>query len=407
MIVILGAALLLAGMPSLAEAQRSGEPSAAPSPGAADAAAGASAFGLDVYRSLAPRDGNLFISPVSAADVLAMAYAGAAGDTAAAFEGTLKIPLKGEKLLSGWSDLRRSLAAAAGEGAELSLAGSLWPDSSAKLKPAFLRSAERSFDSAVIPQEFAKGGEAPRLAINEWAERETKGRVKDLITAPLPTDTRLVLAAAVYFKGEWKESFDRAETKPGSFRAPSKRVKADFMRRTGPFGYLEDGLGQVLEIPYRGKRLSMFVLLPKPGKGGMAALEASLAGELLGPRLDGAAVLRVDASLPRFSFSWGTESLREVLAGLGLSRAFGGEADFSGMTGDRSVKISDVLHRAFVDVTEEGTEAAAASAAVVTRALPPSRPKAFKADRPFVFLIMDRDTGAILFLGRLDDPSAP
>ncbi|MDR1081268.1 MAG: serpin family protein, partial [Deltaproteobacteria bacterium] len=162
---------------------------------------------------------------------------------------------------------------------------------------------------------------------------------------------------------------------------------------------------QLLEIPYVGRRLSMIVLLPGTGRGGMGALEASLSGDLLARRLENAAAARVDASLPRFSFGWGTESLLAPLAAMGLAPAFGGEADFSGMTGDRSLKISDVLHRAFVDVTEEGTEAAAASAAIVTRALPAFEPpRKFRADRPFVFLIRDRDTGAILFMGRVSDP---
>ncbi|MDR1035373.1 MAG: serpin family protein [Deltaproteobacteria bacterium] len=393
--------------PSQASAQRSGGTEAGPSQEAVAAASGASAFGLNLFRSLAARDGNLFMSPVSVAGVLAMAYAGAAGDTASAFEGALGMPAKGEAYLKSWKGLEDSLKAASGEGSELSLAGSMWPDGSVKLKRDFLRTVERSFGARIEPQDFAGGGDAPREAINAWAARETRDRVKDLIPMPLPPDTRLVLANAVYFKGGWLEPFDKAETREGRFQAAPKRVTASFMRRTGPFGYLEDELGQVLEIPYRGRRLSMFVLLPASASGGMASLEASLAGETLAARIGKASMERVDASLPRFSFGWGTESLLDPLSALGLAPAFGGGADFSGMTGDRSLKISDVLHRAFVDVTEEGTEAAAASAAVITRALPAFEPpKVFKADRPFVFLIRDRESGAILFMGRVTDPTA-
>jgi serpin B len=334
-----------------------------------------------------------------------MAYAGAAGETAQAFEGTLRLPYKGEALLRAWKGLEDSLAGARTEGTELSVAGSVWPDRSAALKRAYLRSVERAFGARILPQDFAGGGDAPRLAINGWAARQTRDKVRDLIPLPLPADTRLVLANAVYFKGAWREPFDAAETREASFRAPGGRVKVPFMRRTGSWGYLEDDLGQALELPYAGRRLSMVVLLPKDKKGALAALESSLSGEALTARLEGLAGERVELSLPRFSVSWGTESLREALSSLGLGKAFGGEADFSGMTGDRSLKISDVLHRAFVDVTEEGTEAAAASAAVITRSVQVTGPpKPFKADRPFVFLVRDRETGAVLFMGRLSDP---
>ncbi|MDR1039671.1 MAG: serpin family protein [Deltaproteobacteria bacterium] len=407
-ILLSALALLALLIPARADARPAAGVPGAPSPEAAGAASGSTAFGLDLYRSLSGRDGNLFMSPLSVSGVLAMAYAGAAGETASAFEGALRIPFKGEALLRSWKGLEDSLDAAAGDGSELSIAGSLWPDGSTGLRRRFLRSVERNFGAKVIPQDFAGGGDAPREAINDWASRETGGKVNDLIPLPLPPDTRLVLANAVYFKGGWLETFDAKETRAGRFRTPAKRVNADFMRRTGPYGYLEDDLGQALEIPYMGRRLSMYVLLPKSGSGGLAALEASLSGDALNARLEGMGMERVEVSLPRFSFGWGTESLREALAGLGLAPAFGGDADFSGMTGDKSLKISDVLHRAFVEVTEEGTEAAAASAAVMTRALPAfAPPRVFNADRPFVFLIRDRDTGAILFVGRLSDPTAP
>jgi serpin B len=219
-----------------------------------EAAEGATAFGLDLYRRVAAGEGNILISPQTVAGVLAMAYAGAAGDTAAAFETTLGIPYKGKELLNAWGSLEGSLAAAAGEGAELSLAGSVWPDGTVKLKRAYLRDVERAFGAKVLPQDYAKGGDAPRLAINAWAERETKGKVTDLIPMPLPPDTLLVLANAVYFKGAWQEPFDPSRTGTGSFRLAGGggTVNPVTMRADLEADYLEDGLGQALDLPYRG-----------------------------------------------------------------------------------------------------------------------------------------------------------
>ncbi|MDR2613413.1 MAG: serpin family protein [Deltaproteobacteria bacterium] len=376
-------------------------------PEAVGAAEGAGAFGLDLYRNLAARDGNLFLSPLSVSAVLSMAYAGAGGKTAEAFERTLiRLPGGSAEPLGAWKTLEDSLSAAA-EGSELSIAGSLWPEKSAALKRGYLRSVERAFGARIFPQDFAKGGDAPRQAINSWASRETKGKVKELLGGPLPPDTRLVLANAVYFKGGWRDTFDPEATAGGTFHAAGGgKIKARFMKRTGPYGYLEDSLGQVLELPYSGRRLAMLVLLPGNAKDGMERLAGSLDWPALSKRLEGLATEQVEASLPRFSVSWGTESLREALDALGLGPAFAPDADFSRMSGE-PLKISDVLHQAFVDVTEEGTEAAAASAAVVVRSahLPSGKPRIFKADRPFVFLIRERETGAILFIGRLSEPA--
>ncbi|MDR1082235.1 MAG: hypothetical protein LBQ79_15105, partial [Deltaproteobacteria bacterium] len=235
-LLLAAAALHPLAWPSRAAAQPAGGTGIEISPEAVGAASGATAFGLELYRSLAPRDGNIFISPVSVAGVLAMAYAGAAGDTAEAFEGALGIPYRGEALLKSWKGLLDSLDAASGDGSELSLAGSVWPDSAAKLRRGYVRSVERTFGAKVLPQDFAGGGDAPRLAINEWAARETRDRVRDLVPMPLPPDTRLVLANAVYFKGGWREPFDRAETSEGRFRAPSGSVAGPYKPPPGPGG---------------------------------------------------------------------------------------------------------------------------------------------------------------------------
>jgi serpin B len=376
-------------------------------PSAKALAAGVNGFGWELYRSLAAEGGNVFLSPLSAAEALAMVHAGAGGATKDELGKALEFPFEGGELAAAWGELRAALKEAGGEGGALfALADSLWPDSGAKLKKAYLDALSASFGPAVFPVDYVKDAEGARAAINDWTLDVTNGRISDLVASPLPASTVLVLVNAVYFKGRWSEAFDPAMTAEGDFKAAGGKVaKAMFMGRNDRFRYLEDDLGQVLEMPYLGGRLSMAVLLPKEGEGELAKLEKGTTGEGLSKRLEALAAQSVNVKFPRFKFSWGSKSLKDALGALGVKAAFGGGADFSGMSEKGKFKVSDVLHKAFVEVNEEGTEAAAATAVGMMATSMPIRPTEFVADRPFLFLIRDNASGAVIFLGRLSDPS--
>jgi serpin B len=243
--------------------------------------------------------------------------------------------------------------------------------------------------------------------INGWVEEVTRAKIKDLVPPGLPTPTtRLVLANAIYFKAPWIHPFAEGATTEGDFHAAGgTTVKARFMRQTTELGYGEIPGAQVLEMVYRGGTTSMVVVLPR-AKDGLDAIEAALCRQ---PSLDldqGLATARVAVQLPRFSFTRALD-LTGLLAAMGMPDAFdGAKADFSGMTGQEKLFVGAVLHKAFVAVDEKGTEAAAATALMMKgRRLPSGEPISFVADHPFLFLIRHRTTGAILFLGRVTDPT--
>ncbi|MDR1082237.1 MAG: serpin family protein [Deltaproteobacteria bacterium] len=373
-------------------------------------ARGLNGFGWNLYRALAAEDGNVFVSPLSAAEALAMTHAGSGGGTRDELAAALGFPYSGDELARSWKSLREELVSAGGAGggeAVFALADSLWPDSAVALRSEYLDALTRAFGPSVFPVDYSSDAEGARVAINDWTLDVTNGRIGDLVASPLPEETVLVLVNAVYFKGKWQDAFPGGGTEEGDFREyGGKAAKVMFMNRTASFPYLEDDLGQALELPYLGGRLSMVVLLPADGEGGLARLEAAATGESLDARLRALAARRAAVKLPRFAFSWGTKSLRDALEALGVKEAFTDAADFSAMSGTRGFRISDVFHKAFVEVNEEGTEAAAATGAGMVPTSMPLPPLEFTADRPFLFLIRDRATGAVIFLGRFSGPPA-
>jgi serpin B len=386
------------------------EPEAPPQ--ADDAALGLSraynGLALELGKDLAAGDGNFFYSPLSVTSALAMTYAGARGETAAEFEAALKYPLKGDGLLAAQKRLSDAILGSTEEGSEFTVANSLWPDSQVRILESFLSSQDANFGPQIFQVDYQNDEPKARAAINDWVDKATKGKITDLIANPLPASTRLILANAVYFKGAWRAPFPPEGTKDRDFAAPKGKVSVPFMHKEAHFNYLERPGFQALELLYRGNNTSMVVLLPKKGGGGLADLWGPLAAGGLSGWLDGLSSETVDVYLPKFKITWGARSLREPLEALGLRQVFTDQADLSGITGDRSLSVSDVVHKAFVEVNEEGTEAAAATA-VIARATAmrvDEKPiPVFDADRPFVFLIIDKATGSILFMGKLDDPS--
>ncbi|MDR2612405.1 MAG: serpin family protein [Deltaproteobacteria bacterium] len=400
--------------PALPEAVAEGTaaPAAPPAPEAVRGlAAGLNGFACGLWRELSAGSGapgNLFLSPLSAAEALGMVLEGAEGGTADEIAGALGLPVRGEALPATWAGLREGLRrAGGGEGGVFRAAASLWPATGFPLRRGFLDGLGRGFGPSAFPVDYAGDGAAAREAINAWALDATGGLITDLLPEPLPPETALVLANAVYFKGRWGAPFDPGLTAEGDFRAPGGRVvRARYMTRTGRYGYVADGPGQILELPFAGGSFVMDVLLPGEGEGALAALEGALAGDTLAARLSSLAAREVQVSLPRFRLGWGSASLKDALAALGVRDLFTGRADLSGMAEGGGLLVSDVFHKAFVEVDEEGAEAAAATGAgvSVTSIGPP--PVRFAADRPFLFLIRDTGTGAVVFAGRLADPSA-
>ncbi len=243
--------------------------------------------------------------------------------------------------------------------------------------------------------------------INRWVEKQTADKIKDLIKpSDLDRDTRLVLTNAIYFKGDWTKPFHDRNTREEDFTVSAqKKVKVPLMQQTAAFGYQEEETLQVLEMPYAGRELAMVVLLPKNADG-LAELEKAISTEKLAGLLARLATGDVITFLPKFKLETSFE-LKPTLQALGMKLPFSG-ADFSGINSQEELEISTVIHKAYVDVNEQGTEAAAATGVVVTRAMAVRRPEpipVFRADHPFLFLIRDTRSGAILFLGRVEDPS--
>jgi len=373
-------------------------------------------FALAMYGHLRQRPGNLFFSPFSIRTALGIAYAGARGETAAQMSMALFFPPPDEKLHIAFAEIIRRLNAAGGGKYEMAVANSFWGQDGTPLQAGFLDLVSQYHAGGVNLVDFRRSAEAARATINEWVADKTRQKIRELIpSGGLNADTRLVLVNAVYFKGMWVLQFRKADTREepyyfedgGSVRAPLMHQQAEIRHLQAP-GY------QAVDLDYRGGDLSMLILLPDK-KDGLRNLETSLSKNLLDDCVAKMSVREVKVVLPRFKFTWGTVNMRDQLTALGMPLAFDrSQADFSGINGhqppdEHALFISAVFHKAFVEVNEEGTEAAAATAvtARVTSAMysTPPRVPIFRADHPFLFAIRDRKTGAILFLGRMSNPT--
>jgi serpin B len=369
---------------------------------------GNNAFAVDLYEQLRPQGGNLFFSPTSISTAFAMAYGGASGTTAAQMASTLHFTLTPARLHPAMGALLHGMNVAH-DGYQLKVADALWAEKSYSFLPAYVLLTQADYAANFKTVDFAHAPDAVRATINRWVEDQTANKIKDLLAPGTVTpDTRLVLTNAIYFKGDWANQFDKSATQNEDFHlSAEKTVKAPLMHRTGDYGYFDGGTFQMLELPYKSGDLSMVVMLPKE-IAGLAALEQSLTDANL-ERWFGQyrAERKVIVSLPKFTMTR-EFTLKETLEKLGMRAAFEpGAADFSGMTGKKDLWISDAVHKAFVDVNEEGTEAAAATGLVFRATAmayqPP--PVTFRADHPFVFLIRDNKSGGILFMGRVTDPT--
>jgi serpin B len=372
---------------------------------------GNTSFGLKLYGQLRHGPGNAFLSPFSISTALGMTAAGARGDTARQMFEVLQLPAGAERVGPAFASLIASLRPPAGTkpAYELHTANALWGERGYHFLAEYIATLRGSFAAAFEEVDFRGATESARRTINAWVERQTAGKIQDLIASGvLDTSTRLVLTNAIYFKGSWEKPFRPAQTREDDFHvAAGRTVRVPLMHQTNRFGYAEDDLVQVLELPYGGGDLAMVVLLPKQREG-LAAVEAALSPASLTARLGRLEPSEVGVALPRFKLTAEFE-LSRTLAALGMTLPFADRADFSGMNGgSEPLQISAVIHKAYVDVNEAGTEAAAATAVGIrtTMAVIPKPPIPFRADHPFLFLIRERRTGNILFLGCLTQPGS-
>ena len=402
--------LLLISLLFSPEASIMAQPPAAPTPDQAAVVQGNNAFAVDLYGKLRAKDGNLFFSPESISTALAMAYAGARGDTAAQVAKTLDFTLPPAQLHPAMGALLKDLNAPHAT-YQLHVADALWAEKDFAFLPDYLKLMSADYGAGFNPVDFKTAPEAARATINKWVEQKTENKIQDLIPAgALTPATRLVLTNAIYFKGDWETQFNKTATQVEDFHLTAETtIKTPLMHRQGEFKYLNGGSFQALEIPYKSGELSMIVFLPNDVDG-LAALEQKLTPANAGKWMSGMqAGRKVILTLPKFKMTRQFE-LAGTLGSMGMPLAFErAGSDFSGMTGKRDLWISAVIHKAFVDVNEEGTEAAAATGVIMRNAMArraePEVPIVFRADHPFVFVIRDNASGAILFMGRVSDPT--
>ncbi len=366
------------------------------------------AFALNLYRQLAKGDGNLVFSPFSITSAFAMVYAGARGDTAKEMERVMHFSLGREKLHPALGELARDLNQQGRSGGyQLSLANRLWGREGYQFLAPYLDLLRTEYGAGLETVNFTDPAAAARN-INHWIEEQTGGKIRDLVSPEtLTPDTSLVLGNAIYFKGDWKYKFAEVNTKPEDFMVkPGTTIKAPLMYMEG-FYNLGNGPGfQMLELDYQGGDLSMLVLLPDDDLG-LPKLEKVLSPSVLKFAIGSLKSKKVKVWLPRFKLEHRIE-LGQELEKMGMRSLFiGYVADLSGMDGSTLLYISRAPSQAFVEVNEEGSEAADATfpqTISVGGATLGKGPAVFRADHSFIFLIRDNQTGAILFLGRVMDP---
>jgi serpin B len=367
-------------------------------------------FATRLYEKLATTQAgnNLFFSPFSIRVALAMCAVGARGETRRVLSDLIGAPENVDEQNRQYARLLKSIHGEGDRPFQLVTANALWGQKGYHFKPDFQEAIADFYDGALHEVNFrAQPDEAVR-AINAWVSDKTREKIKELIHRNLiGDDTRLVLTNAIYFKGRWNKVFEESDTRDEDWYGPGGTGKIPMMHRKGSYLYYDGGSFQALDLHYQTRRLSMLVVLPR-AKDGLASLERQWAGgnayRQVTDGLDHEETVLV--WLPRFKLE--TEfRLKPVLCGLYAELAFSDEADFGGI-GEEPLKISEVVHKAFVEVNEEGTEAAAATAVGMVLCAgvvgPPPRPVVFRADHPFLFFIRDRMTNTVLFSGRVLDP---
>lgn len=346
-----------------------------------------------LYHELRKTEENLFFSPASIEAALGMVREGASSSTLRQFDRLLGDPVP-------FPD--------AGDDVILDNANAIWTEQSIDIHETFRQSVRERFSAALQRADFIHRFDEERQEINQWVEEKTRERIQNLLAPGTVTpETRMILVNAIYFKGDWLHAFDPDRTEPAPFRtATGERIEVDLMQMPPQeFLYTETDAFQLLELPYQGNEISMLVLLPRDHDG-LERVEKGLSATALDTWIRDLQRREVHVALPRFTAESELTRLSGILRSLGLTDAFNpNRADFTGIS-DAPLFISDVVHKAFIQVDEEGTEAAAATGVIMrVTSMPLAPPAVFRADRPFLYLIRHRETGTILFLGRMKRPA--
>jgi serpin B len=385
-----------------------------------EAAIAGNQFGFDLFARLRLQEGNLFFSPYGISTAMAMAHAGARGQTQDQMARTFHWGSSsgqaglwsGAQVAQFMGALIRDQSRRSSQGDyEWTVANALWGQKDIAFAADFLKTIKTEYTGGLKLTDFVADPEGARLTINSWVRDQTHEKIQDIIPSRvLGKDTRLVLTNAVYFKGNWMNPFSKTATAPAHFHLISGQdVNVPMMNRTGNYAYAETRQLQILELSYKGKELSMLILLPR-NPNGLGEVEKSLANDTVTSYVHQLGDREVDTTIPKFTLNC-EFGVAEMLVAMGMTDAFNRTAaDFAGMTDkrDQRLYISAVLHKAFVAVDEEGTEAAAATAVPFAPGFNIDLSKKphirFNADHPFVFIIRDNVSGSILFVGRLADP---
>jgi serpin B len=375
-------------------------------------AEGNQAFALDLYQALLEEeDGNLFYSPYSISTALAMTYAGARNVTEKEMAEVLHFTLPQDRLHPAFNALDLLLTRRGGNGGEendgfqLNIANALWGQKGYEFLSEFLDVLAKNYGAGLRVLDFGRDPEKARQIINDWVYEKTEEKIKDLIPkGVILPDTRLVLTNAIYFNADWRYPFQESDTHDGDFYLMDGTVvSVPLMSQTESFRYGEGEGYQAIALPYVGGEMEMVIILPSEGR--FDDFERSLNVEKLNGILNSMPTTEVWLTMPKFEFE-SDFSLSEILIEMGMPSAFGAGAgtDFSGMDGTLNLVIKDVLHKAFVSVDEEGTEAAAATAVIMVEMAAVADATEMTIDRPFIFMIREKGTNSLLFLGRVMNP---
>ena len=363
------------------------------------------AFALDLMHQVAQSrpDANVFISPFSVSSALQMVANGAAGETKTEMQRVLQTSgLPADSLNAAVKDLNQQLAAR--KDVTLNLANGLWFQQGFHLKSAFVDDNRKFFQARLAGVDFGKPKSA--RTINAWASQQTGGKIKEVVQFPFPPQTRLLLANAIYFQGQWVEPFKKNLTRPRAFHLPDGRTRrTPMMAQEGSFIYRETPAFQAVRLPYKGG-LQMELFLPSTNSSPQQLLAALAAPGNWRENAQGGFSLQAGSVLlPKFRIEYDVQ-LNQALKALGMKRAFAADADFSGIA-DEPLAISQVKQKSYVDVNEEGTEAAAVTTVTMTALAirrPPPNWFTLILDRPFFFVISDVNSGSLLFMGIVNNP---
>ena len=366
-------------------------------------------FALKLFYNLSKNnDENIFISPYNISTALAMTYGGAKGKTKEQMRKALLFPKDEIALHNSFQYLIQNIneLGIANDDLEFKTVNAIWIDKSFEVKKKYEKLVRLKYFSEINGMNFANNPEDSRIKINDWVSENTENRINNLIPKGLITEqTRLVLTNAIYFLANWKNQFKKRYTKKTDFNLSSgEKVKVKMMHQTERFRYTENEKMQIIELPYKNDRLSMIIFLPKStdSKNFDSLLTINIFKSIQSLQS-----VKIDLFLPKFKFTY-FSSLNDILKEMGMRNAFTERADFSGINKNKQEKlmISNILHKAFIDVTETGTEAAAATAVIMalTSAPPSQKPITFKANHPFIFIIRDNQTRQIFFIGKLNHP---